>query len=236
MDQMSTPRAYRLLCGALALGMLAVCVAACGDDDDNAVGTVPNFSGTMPEGGPARDLTPVEQTSGRDVVMIGDSITVASTPGLEAAAEDLGVQLTIYAEVGRRITVGSSPEPGTDVLANVLDAGQPDLFVIALGSNDIGKYATQEEYEAVIEQLLDLVPDDAPLAWVNTYLDRDPQDSAMFNAALIAARSTRGNATIAKWSDIAQRSGILSDGIHPTDEGAVEFADLVRDQIDNWLG
>src|SRR6185295_9144156 len=109
------------------------------------------------------------------VVMIGDSITVASTPGLEAAVADLGVRLAIYAEVGRRITVGSSPEAGIDVMETVLDDGQPDLFVIALGTNDIGQYATQEEYEAVIDELLAAIPADAPIAWVNVYLRDDPE-------------------------------------------------------------
>jgi lysophospholipase L1-like esterase len=189
----------------------------------------------MPQGGPARDLTPVEQTIGRDVVMIGDSITVASTPGLETAAGELDVQLTIYAEVGRRITVGSSPEAGTDVLEDVLETGQPDLFVIALGTNDVGKYATQEEYETVIDELLAAVPADAPIAWINTYLRDDPDESALFNAALIESLGERGNATIAKWSDIAAQRGMLSDGIHPTEEGTFEFTDLVRDEIATWL-
>ena len=215
--------------------MLAVALAACGGDDDAADGTVVQVSGTMPEGGPAKDLTPVEQTVGRDVVMIGDSITVASTPGLEIAAGELGVQLTIDAEVGRRITVGSSPEAGIDVLEDVLETGRPDLFVIALGTNDIGKYATREEYEAVIDELLAAIPADAPVAWINTYLRDDPEESARFNAALIAALGERGDATIAKWSDIATRRGMLSDGIHPTDEGTVEFTDLVSDEIAAWL-
>ena len=229
------PALARRLSVCAAAALLAGGVAACGGDDDAADGTVVEVSGTMPAGGPAVDLSPIEQTAGRDVVMIGDSITVASTPGLEAAAGELGVQLAIYAEVSRRITVGSSPEAGIDVMEDVLDAGQPDLFVIALGTNDIGKYATQEEYEAVINELLAAIPDDAPIVWVNTYRRDYPDDSALFNAALIATLGDRGNASIAKWSNIATENGMLSDGIHPTDEGEVEFTDLVRDEIANWL-
>ena len=229
------PVRARRLSACAAAALLAGGLAACGDDDDAADGTVVQVSGTMPDGRPAIDLSPIEQTAGRDVVMLGDSITVASTPGLEAAAGDLGVQLAIFAEVGRRITVGSSPEAGIDLVDDVLDAGQPDLFVIALGTNDIGKYATQEEYEAVINELLAAIPGDAPIAWVNTYLRDDPEDSALFNAALIAALGDRGNATIAEWSDIATEDGMLSDGIHPSDEGTLEFTDLVTDEIENWL-
>lgn len=236
---MSTVLSYRRRRRCLlvaAASMFVAASAACADDDADTVGATVPFAGTMPAGGPARDLTPVRETPGRDVVMIGDSITVASTPGLLSAAEELGVDLEIYAEVGRRIIVGRSPEAGVGVLEHVLANGRPDLFVIALGTNDIGKYGTQAEYEAVIDEMLELVPAEMPLVWINTYLRNDPDDSARFNAALIAALERRGDASIAKWSNIASADGILSDGIHPTDDGAIEFADLVGREIDNWLG
>jgi lysophospholipase L1-like esterase len=230
---MPAPARCLSICAAAVL--VAAGLAACGGDDEAADATVVQVSGTMPEGGPGVDLSPILPTAGRDVVLIGDSITVASTPGLEAAVADLGVQLAIYAEVGRRITVGTSPEAGIDVMETVLDDGQPDLFVIALGTNDIGQYATQEEYEAVIDELLAAVPADAPIAWVNAYLRDDPEGSELFDDALIAALGARGNATVAKWSNIASESGMLSDGIHPSDEGTVEFADLVAGEIANCL-
>jgi lysophospholipase L1-like esterase len=234
---MSTPIRRRTFLGAGVAGLLGVFVAACGgkDDDEDAGGTVDLNDGTMPVGGPAVDLTPTRQTAGRDVVMIGDSITVGATSGLEAAAKDLGVKLTIYAEVGRRITVGRDPIAGVEVLQDVLDDGAPDLFVIALGTNDVGKYASQDEYETQINELLDLIPDTTPVAWINTYLRDDPDDSAQFNAALIAALESRGNATIAKWSNIAAQDGALEDGIHPSDDGRVQFTNLVGTEIANWL-
>ena len=237
MIRMSTPIARRTLIGAGVASLIAL-LSACGDDDGaggRADGTLPLFGGTVPPGGPAVDLTPAQETPGRDVVMIGDSITVASAPGLEAAAADLGITLVIHAEVGRRITVGSDPVAGTEVVEDVLDDGLPDLFVIALGTNDIGKYATEDEYAAQIREFVGLVPSVAPIAWVNTYLRDRPDDSALFNAALISTLSVRGNATIAGWSNIATKDGILSDGIHPTDDGAAEFTELVRDEIASWL-
>lgn len=228
------PLARRVVIGAVA-ALLVGGIAACAGDDDAADGTVVRVPGTMPPGGPAVDLSPVRRTPGRDVVMIGDSITVASAPGLQTAAADLGIELVIHAEVGRRITVGSSPEAGIDLLDDVIDTGLPDLFVIALGTNDIGKYATQDEYEAVINDLLAAIPADVPVAWVNTYIRNDPDDSALFNAALLAALGDRGNATIARWSNVATEDGMLSDGIHPSDDGAAEFTDLVGREIANWL-
>ena len=236
MGGMSSPVGRRTLFRAGAAVLIGALLVACGGDDDTTAGGTVSLNGaTVPEGRPAMDLTPAQQTAGRDVVMIGDSLTVGSTPGIESAAEQLGVQLTIYAEVGRRITVGGGQGAGIDVVEDVIDDGVPDLLVIALGTNDIGKYASQEEYEAQINQLLDLIPDSTPVAWINTYLRDDPDDSAEFNAALIAALETRGNATIAKWSNIATEDGILEDGIHPGDDGRAEFADLVGTEIENWL-
>lgn len=232
---MSTPIGRRTLLGAGVAAGLGGLLVACADDDDAATGTLPLFGGTVPAGGSAIDLTPVEKTTGRDVVMIGDSITVPSIPGLQTVAERLAVELTIYAEVGRRITVGRNPVSGTEVLEGALDDGLPDLFVIALGTNDVGKYTTDEEYTAEIQQLLDLVPRDAPIAWVNTYLRDRPDESAQFNAALISTLGARGNATVARWSTIAVEDGILSDGVHPTDNGTLEFTELVSAEIANWL-
>ena len=168
--------------------------------------------------------------------MIGDSITVASAPQILAGAEALDVDVTVLAESSRRIAVGRQPSAGTDVLAEVLAEGDPDLVVVALGTNDIGKYTTTAEYAAQIDELTGMLPNDQPLVWINTYLANSPNDSAQFNAALLDSLSDRGTATIGRWSSIAQRDGMLSDGIHPSEDGAQEFADLVVDEIDNWVG
>ncbi len=199
---------------------------------------MPLFGGPVPADGPAIDLTPSPSggDGGRDVVVIGDSITVAATPQIMAAAEEIDADVTVLAEVGRRITFGLEPPSGTDVLAEVLADGDPDLVVVALGTNDLGKYGTIEEYATEVDELVELLPDDQPLVWINTYLARSPDDSATFNAAVLETLGERGTATIGRWSSIAQRDGMLRDGIHPSEDGTQEFADLVVDEIENWLG
>ena len=114
-------------------------------------------------------------------------------------------------------------------------SSDPDVVVVALGTNDIGKYGSIEEYAAEIDELVDQLPDDLPLVWINTYLSRTPDDSAAFNAALIETLSERGNATIGRWSSIAQQGGMLRDGVHPSEDGEQRFADLVLGQIENWI-
>ena len=221
-----------------AVPILLVLAGCGGDDDDNAAGgTLPLYGGTVPPGGPAIDLTPsAGRGGGREVVVIGDSITVASAPRILEGASEIGADVTVLAETNRRIAVGSDPSAGTDVIADVLADGDPDVVVVALGTNDIGKYGSIEEYAAEIDELVDELPEDLPLVWINTYLSRIPDDSAAFNAALIETLSERGNATIGRWSSIAQQGGMLRDGVHPSEDGEQRFADLVLGEIDNWLG
>ncbi|HET9547638.1 MAG TPA: GDSL-type esterase/lipase family protein [Desertimonas sp.] len=223
--------------GAVLLAVIGVVGCGGADAAETTGGTVPLFGGTVPDGRPAIDLSPSsDRDTGRDVVVIGDSITVASAPQIEAAAEELDVDVTVLGEVGRRITVGRQPAAGTDVLAEVLAEGDPDLVVVALGTNDIGKYTTIAEYAGQIDELVGMLPEDQPLVWINTYLENTPDASATFNAALLETLTDRGTATIGRWSSIAQRDGMLSDGIHPSDQGTEEFADLVLTEIENWLG
>jgi len=222
--------------GALALAAaLAVAgLAACGgDDDDRAGGVVELSDDTVPAEGPGIRLD--AGPAGRRVAMIGDSITVGSTPGLEAAADALGIELTIDAEVGRRMTVGRSPDSGTDAIADVLDeVGAPDLWVIALGTNDVGQYG-DDEYAAQIESLLALLPADAPVIWIDVFVRDRADESVAFNEALTAVLRERGDASIGDWLPTAEEDGVLSDGIHPSDDGRGLFVDLVTTQIRNWL-
>lgn len=219
---------------AVVGGLIAGCGSAGGGVADG--GTVPLFGGTVPPGGPAIDLTPSGVSAGGRVVMIGDSITVAAKPELEAQARQLGFDLTVDAEVGRRITVGSTPESGVDVLQAVLAEETPDLLVVALGANDIANYRTVEEYAAQIDRLLDLVPGDVPVLWIDAYVRRSPEASEQFNDALLGALRRRGNAMIGRWSDIAAGDGVLADGVHPSQTGIALFSDLVGDSIAAWIG
>jgi lysophospholipase L1-like esterase len=232
----SPPRPSGLLraIALVAAGTLGFGACAGDDGDDRAGGVVELSDGTIPPDGPgiALDGGP----SGRRVAMIGDSITVGSTAGLESAAEALGVDLTIDAQVGRRITVGGNPNSGVDAVGDVLDdVGAPDLWVVALGTNDVGQYSTAEQYAAQIDALLALVPPDAPVVWVDVFLRDRAEASGVFNTELRRKLDARGNASIGAWTDLAGGDGVLSDGIHPSDVGTELFVQLVSGEIEDWL-
>ncbi len=74
------------------------------------------------------------------------------------------------------------------------------------------------------------------MVWVDTYLAEDPARCDEFNQALRDAMAFRGTASIANWAAVASGEGVLTDGIHPSDEGAQQFAAVVMAAVEPWLG
>ena len=87
-------------------------------------------------------------------------------------------------------------------------APPPDLWVIALGTNDVANYRP-EDYPAAINELLAAIPADAPVLWVDCYLDdyRDP--SEQFDGVLRQVLAVRGNARVVDWASVAGEDGVL---------------------------
>ena len=175
------------------------------------------------------------------VVMIGDSITKGATSSLDERYELLGLQHVIEAENGKRMAVSSKGNPSGASVAEFIAGGDADhsdeVWVVALGTNDIGQYAGPEEIAAAVNEVLAVVPDDAALVWVDTYF-RDRTDRAEQVNAIIHDRvERRGNSVIAPWTSFAVTDGVLSgDGIHPTTDGADVFAFVVTDTVRAFLG
>ena len=188
------------------------------------------------------DVRAIDAGAVESIVMIGDSITVGATPALEAQFQQLGFDdVTIVAQQDKRIgqSFGDNSS-GADIarfLAGEMD-GSPEeqLWVVALGTNDISQYDDVEDVIPVIESVLAPIPDGAPVIWVNTYFEDRPEDTADVNAAIEQVIAERGNATIGPWSVYAPTDGVLrSDGVHPNTEGAVVFASVVTSTVANFL-
>ncbi len=177
------------------------------------------------------------------IVMIGDSITVGSLPALEERFAGMGFgDVIIQAENGKRIaqevTGNASGVSIAESLVSTGVAGDPseELWVVALGTNDIGQYADESEVEGVVKEMLAVVPDGVALVWVDTYLPNDPDGAALINDAVRDRLAERGNAVVAEWSAVADREGVLSsDMIHPSEQGSEVFAATVAATVARFL-
>lgn len=188
------------------------------------------------------DVRAIDVGSVESVLMIGDSITVGAQPYLQEQLEQLGFsEVTIIAQELKRTSQEIRNNPsGADIAAfaagDSARAGDEQLWIIALGTNDISQYDSVEDIVAAMETVIDSVPADAPLVWVNTYFEDRPEDTAEVNTAIEQIVGSRGNAVVGRWNQIAPSEGVLrGDGVHPNDEGAKVFAALVTTTVSDFL-
>ncbi len=242
------PLRTKLLSTALAVGAVLVVASGCTEagtaasNDDAPLPTIglgADLSGaeTIPGGLQADSADDVES-----IVMIGDSITEGSTAALYDRYAAAGYDdVLIEAQRGKRMVTSDRDNPSGVKVADFITGGDDDhegeLWVVALGTNDVNQYSGPDQLAAAVNEMLDAVPDDVPLVWVDTYY-RDQSDGAAVVNTVIADRlARRGNAVMARWSDVAAFDGVLSgDGVHPTDDGQLVFADVVVSEIDEFLG
>jgi lysophospholipase L1-like esterase len=222
----------RLVAAAVVV-ILAAVGAACSSDRGalSAPASAPGTGSSAPSQGTGA-TTAIES-----VAMIGDSITVRSEDALADGFRAIGVEVkAIDAASGRRMTAdGGGDGSGLTAIAQVAAADPPDLWVIALGTNDVFQYDSAEQYRDQMVTLLSAIPADAPVVWVDTYLADDPARSDQFNQTLRDTLAFRGTSSVAEWAAVAPGDGVLSDGIHPTDQGVQQFAGVVMNAVQPWL-
>jgi lysophospholipase L1-like esterase len=220
-----------LLTGAAAAagaGGLGVLLNAC------QLGERPRFDDTTGTG-------PIVATGGRplsSVAVIGDSITVGSTVEIQFALAVAGITApTIDAQVGRRIAVGDgvgAPLNGVSAVQALVGSGfAADVWVIALGTNDIGQYGA-DGYAPVVTQLLAALPTDVPVVWIDAHRPTQPEDTDLFNTGLQAALSGRANTLSKSWRALCDQPGVdllQDDQIHPNQAGREAFGNLVTNAV-----
>ena len=167
---------------------------------------------------PSRTQQPASRDRKRvtnpEVTMIGDSITVRSTPALQAQLPGI----TIDGQVGRQLTTA----PGL-VQQHLSSMGPHEVLVIALGTN--GNGGLSDLNTAISEA------GNRKVVLVNTDCARPWTDS--MNQQIQQAVRSHDNVTLANWKATisGQESALLVDGVHPGTKGQQLFAQTVATAV-----
>lgn len=156
-----------------------------------------------------------------NIACIGDSVLLGASSQLQSVLPDCRID----AEVARYVSGGA------DVAESWQSQGLiGDIAVIALGSN--GPIAMGERYEVQARRLLNALGPGCHVFWVNTYAPHLKWQNPN-NEYLQQLAQTRPNVTIVDWHGAASQhpEWLVEDGVHPNDEGARAFAQLVKDTI-----
>ena len=223
---------------AFLAAALGVVVTACSQTTRTSEGTTASAPGVSLPGEQAAVSLPSATPVPIDTVgMIGDSITKLSTPSLEDVLTAQGLTPTIDAEVSRRIKVGNGknePLNGEQVLTNMNKIGfDPDVWVFALGTNDLTAYDA-DGFAELIDTMLGMTEPGRPVIWVDTYRPKTMAQTKVFNEVVRQRVAQRDNTTVASWFAVASadpKALISKDQVHPTDAGQLAFAQVVGDAV-----
>ena len=188
---------------------------------------------------------------GRKVAIIGDSLTYQDANGegavsaaLEAAGWPSGATW-FYGVVGKTINYADTSNKTTvQVIADARAAiGEPDVWVIALGTNDALNFYDASSIQASIDSVLTALGANAKVAWVNTAGDPDDDFSTLnsdVNTAIANTVSSRPHSILVDWSGyilpISQPS-YWWDRVHMTGSGyAVRNQYIAQRSIDAYYG
>lgn len=169
------------------------------------------------------------------VAVVGDSLTVAATDEIVAALTRAGVRAVVVdGKVSRRMTSSSRDLPsGAAAIETILGEHEPDLWVVALGTNDVGAGVQPERFVDDLRTTVAAIPRTAPLVWVDVWVRDRLEDVVEANTLLRAELGRRRAPTaVADWFSAGTMEGVITgDGIHLTQAGQDRFASAITDAV-----
>jgi lysophospholipase L1-like esterase len=114
-------------------------------------------------------------------------------------------------------------------------ADDPDVVVVALGTNDTSDQGDIDAFPAALDRMMTALGD-RPVVWV-THVDPRPLEvpggAAAVNAAIRAAPARWPNLTVLDRTPVLTEHPELlrDDELHFTPEGMTSFADAIRDSV-----
>lgn len=169
------------------------------------------------------------------VAVVGDSLTLSAVEELEPALTRLGLDVIAIdgVEDRRMVSRTSTVSSGSDAISAILANDSPDLWVIALGTNDVGAQQAPQTIRGHMRAVLNLIPDGVPVVWVDLWI-RDRHDQIVdANDVIDSVISARPGSAVVDWySHGDDKSVITADGVHLTAAGQRVFAGSIASTID----
>lgn len=169
------------------------------------------------------------------VAVVGDSLTVSATDEITRALEAIGVAtIVVDAQESRRMASGSSGlRSGVAAIEDVLDEHEPDLWVVALGTNDVASGTLPDGFVQDLRDTIAAVPATSPLVWVDVWIRDRQEEVAEANGIVrreLARRPARTD--VVDWFSWGIVDGVITgDGIHLTETGQSRFAAAITDAV-----
>src|SRR4051794_27373875 len=158
--------------------------------------------------------------------VVGDSLTESAQHEIASYLNALGVDVvTIDGAKNRRMTHGHDPDPGIDIVERIAKVTHPDVWVIALGTNDVGAEVSPDQYAADITSLLQQIPAGAPVVWVDVWIRDRQHQVEIANQVLRDTLAGHPDTIVADWFSHGDDAGLVAgDGVHLTSDGRYMFA------------
>lgn len=157
------------------------------------------------------------------ILLVGDSLAVGLGPPLRELALAAGLELEVHGQQSTRIDQWA----GAPLLRARLDAFQPSLTLVCLGTNDMRQRAARETKRRQIGELVDVVAEGGgDLAWIGP--PSMPFPDAGIRTVLREELGARGVALFDSAPLTIERA---DDGIHATRAGYWLWAE----QIAAWV-
>ena len=187
---------------------------------------------------------PVEGSPGQpDVVIVGDSLTGGNESYIAPTLRSAGLDAQIEGLSARRIAVSFQfqgyRDSGIERIRALRASGvDPDLWVIQLGTNDLGAVKNCGCADPVafagdlIDRLLEELPANRPVAWVTVMYRDDYELTNTFNEALRRRAATNPYMRLIDWARLSlQRPDWFIDPVHQSIDGVVRFTQMYVDDI-----
>jgi lysophospholipase L1-like esterase len=173
----------------------------------------------------------------RTVAVVGDSLTLSAQDEIAAELAGLGLEVLVVDGVeSRRMTVGSSGRPsGLEAIRTIRAEfdDDPDLWVVALGTNDVAAQIDEERFRDDLRGALAGVQSDAPVVWVDIWI-RDRREAVVAANRVIRDELAGRDAPsgVVGWFAHGGADGLVTaDGVHLTERGQVAFATAIGNQV-----